>query len=48
VEIGKLLSANKVLVGEVNQLDKTTIITVRIVDVSKGVAEFQQVRKLKI
>ncbi len=47
VEIGKLLSANKVLLGEVNQIESSTIITVRIVDVEKGVAEFSSSEKLE-
>jgi len=40
VEMGKLLSANKVLIGEINKLGSDIVITVRIVDVEKGVAEF--------
>lgn len=40
VEMGKLLSANKMLVGEVNQLGTAIMITIRVVDVEKGVAEF--------
>ncbi|HDP81024.1 MAG TPA: hypothetical protein ENN21_09310 [Spirochaetes bacterium] len=40
VQVGKLLSANKILVGEVTRLGKTIVITVRIVDVEKGVADF--------
>jgi len=47
VEIGKLLSANKVLIGEVNQVDLSTLITVRIVDVEKGVAEFSSSEKIE-
>jgi len=46
VEIGKLLSANKIIMGEVNMLDKNIIITVRIVDVSKGVAEYSTNEKV--
>jgi len=40
VEIGKLLSARKILIGEITALRSATLITVRIVDVEKGVAEF--------
>jgi len=40
VEVGKLLSARKILIGEVARIGASTIITVRIVDVEKGVAEF--------
>ena len=40
VEIGRLLSAKKILVGEVSPMGKTIIITVRIVDVEKGVSEY--------
>lgn len=40
VQVGKLLSANKILVGETTKLGKSIVITVRIVDVEKGVAEF--------
>ena len=40
VEIGKLLAAHKILIGEVNKLGETFIITVRIVDIKKGLAEF--------
>lgn len=40
VQIGKLLSAKKILVGEVNKIGSSFMITVRIVDVEKGVSEF--------
>ena len=40
VQIGKLLSAKKVLLGEINKIGKTFMITVRIVDVEKGTSEF--------
>jgi hypothetical protein len=40
VQLGKLLSANKILVGEVTGVGKGFIITVRIVDVEKGVSDF--------
>lgn len=40
VEIGRLLSARKILIGTVMKLGETIIINGRIVDVEKGVAEF--------
>ena len=40
VEMGKLLSARKMLVGELSAIGGSIIITVRIVDVEKGVSEF--------
>lgn len=40
VKIGKLASANKMLVGSVMMVAGTTVINGRIVDVEKGVAEF--------
>jgi hypothetical protein len=39
-EMGKLLSAKKILVGEVSTLGKSIMMTVRIVDVEKGISEF--------
>lgn len=45
VEIGKLVSANKMILGEVNQLNNNLMITIRVVDVSKGVAEFSTSEK---
>ncbi len=47
VEMGKMLSANKVLVGEINKLGTDIVITVRMVDVEKGVAEFSTNEKAK-
>jgi hypothetical protein len=47
VQIGKLLSARKVLIGEVNKLDTAIHITVRIVDVERGLAEFSTSEKAK-
>ncbi len=47
VQLGKVLSANKVLIGEINQLGTDLIITVRIVDVEKGVADFSTSEKAK-
>jgi len=40
VRIGQILSANKVLIGEINRVGKSFIITVRIVDVQKDVSEY--------
>jgi hypothetical protein len=45
VEMGKLVSANKIILGEVNQLNNNYIITLRVVDVAKGVAEFSTSEK---
>ena len=42
VELGKVLSANKMLVGSVMKMGDKVIITGRIVDVEKGVAEFSE------
>jgi len=40
VQIGKLLSANKMLIGDANKFGNSVILTCRIVDVEKGVAEY--------
>jgi len=40
VQIGKLASANKIMIGTVMLVSGTTVINGRIVDVEKGVAEF--------
>jgi TolB-like protein len=42
VEMGKMLSAKKMLVGSIMKLGNDIIITGRIVDVEKGVAEFSE------
>ncbi len=42
VELGKLLSAKKILLGEVSRLGSSIVITVRIVDIEKGIAEFAE------
>jgi hypothetical protein len=42
VQAGKLLAANKILVGSIIKLDEKIIITGRIVDVEKGTAEFSE------
>lgn len=40
VKVGQLLSAKKILIGEVNKIGKAFMITVRIVDVEKGTSDF--------
>jgi TolB-like protein len=40
VKVGKLMSANKILVGEVNSVAGTLHTTIRIVDVEKGITDF--------
>ncbi len=45
VQMGKLMSARKILVGEVSPMGKSLIMTVRIVDVEKGVSEFAASQK---
>ena len=40
VQLGRLLSSKKVLLGEVTSLGQSIIINVRIVDVEKGVSEY--------
>jgi hypothetical protein len=40
VEIGKMISANKILVGEVSTIGEAVVVTVRIVDVEKGVSDY--------
>jgi TolB-like protein len=47
VQVGKLLSANKILVGEVNILGQGLVITARVVDVEKGTADFASSEKAK-
>ena len=42
VEVGKILSARKILVGSVMKLGTSIIITGRIVDIEKGIAEFSE------
>ena len=46
VKIGKMLSANKVLVGTVEKFGEKYIITGRLVDVEKGIAEFGHQEKV--
>lgn len=46
VEIGKLLSARKIMVGELSSLGGTKIlINIRIVDVEKGISEYSEEEK---
>jgi len=40
VKIGKLLTANKILVGTVMRIRRQTIVSIRIVDVEKGIGVF--------
>jgi len=40
VQIGKMLSAKKILIGEINRLGDTYVITCRVVDVQKGTADY--------
>ncbi len=40
VQLGRLVSARKILIGELSSLGKTIMINVRIVDVEKGVTDF--------
>ncbi|HOS39709.1 MAG TPA: CsgG/HfaB family protein [Spirochaetota bacterium] len=40
VQIGRLLSASNIITGEVSKVGNTILITVRVVDVEKGVSEF--------
>ncbi len=45
VELGKMLSAKKMLVGTVMKMGESVVISGRIVDVEKGVGEFSQDHK---
>jgi TolB-like protein len=45
VKLGKLVSAKKILVGEISKIGTAVQITVRIVDVESGVAEFASSEK---
>ncbi len=45
VQMGRLMSAKKILVGEVSPMGKSIVSTVRIVDVEKGVSEFAATQK---
>jgi len=47
VQLGKILSAKKILIGEVNQIDSEVIITTRVVDVEKGIADFASSEKAR-
>lgn len=45
VQLGKLLSARKMLVGEVSSTEKSILITARIIDVENGTVDFAEVGK---
>lgn len=47
VEMGKMLSAKKILIGEVTRMGTSMIITVRIVDVEKGRSDFAAKEKVE-
>ncbi len=47
VQMGRLMSAKKIMVGEVSPMGKSIIVTVRIVDVEKGISEFAATQKAK-
>ncbi len=47
VKVGKILSANKILVGTVMKLGKSMVITARVVDVEKGISEFSHDQKIE-
>jgi TolB-like protein len=40
VKIGKLLTAHKILIGSVMKLGESIVVTARVVDVEKGIAEY--------
>lgn len=42
IHAGRLLSAHKVLIGEISEMDSSLVIAVRVVDVEKGVAEYAE------
>jgi len=47
VKVGKLLSTRKILIGDVTKFGNAVLITIRIVDVERGVAEFSSKQKAK-
>jgi len=47
VKVGKLLSAQKIMIGEMTKVGNSFLITVRIVDVGKGASEFAASEKTK-
>jgi len=47
IQVGKLLSASRILIGSVISIGKSIIITGRVVNVKLGVAEFSQDQKVK-
>ncbi len=40
VKVGKLLSARKIIVGEINRMGEAVLLTLRIIDVEKGQSEY--------
>jgi TolB-like protein len=40
IKVGRLVSARKIMIGELHKLGSVLIITVRIVDVEKGISEY--------
>ena len=40
VQIGKMLSARKIITGEINLIGKSVMLTLRIIDVEKGVSDY--------
>lgn len=47
VQLGKLVSAKKILIGEISKMAGGILITVRVVDVEKGTAEYAASEKAK-
>jgi hypothetical protein len=45
VKVGRLISAKKILVGEVTGIGESIVTTIRILDVEKGTAEFAATEK---
>ena len=46
IEAGRLLSANKVLIGSVNKFGEDLLLTARVVDVEQGVTEHAEKAQL--
>jgi len=42
IKVGRLMSANRILIGEVGSMGKTIIVTVRIIDVEKGISKLAE------
>lgn len=45
VKIGRMLSVQKMLIGEINRVGKSMVITIRLVDIEKAVSEFSATKK---